>query len=158
MGAKSRALTAATLGAWLVKGNGDLHPTHQVLETGFATVHTWCVQPSYRTDLVRPGQPVLFWLSGSSRPLPAGIYGQGHTTGPAHLDADQPDASDRARPKWVMPVVLRPLSSPVPRAALLADPRLSQIEVLKMAAGSNPSFLTPDDLAALKAAWPQVTF
>lgn len=138
-----RALTATTLGAWLIKGNGDLHPVHELIKTGFATVDTWCVRPTYRTDLVEAGQPVLFWLSGSSTTHPAGIYAEGHTTGPAQAG--------------VMPVRLRLLSGPVPRAELLAHPRLSQIEVLKMAAGSNPSFITPDDLVALKAAWPQVT-
>jgi hypothetical protein len=29
--------------------------------------------------------------------------------------------------------------------------------VLKIAAGSNPSFVTPADLATLRSAWPQVT-
>jgi hypothetical protein len=37
----------------------------------------------------------------------------------------------------------------VPRAAWLTDARLSAAEVVRMPAGSNPSYLTPDQLAAL---------
>ncbi len=130
-----RALTAATLGAWLVKASGAAPSTRAHVHAGFAEVGTWCVRPTYRTDLVAAGQSVLLWVSGSEPGLPAGIHARGRTTGPA---AD-----------GVMPVVLVPLAEPLLRPALLAHPVLSSLEVLRMPAGSNPSYVTPEQLDAL---------
>jgi hypothetical protein len=39
----------------------------------------------------------------------------------------------------------------VPRGALLADPRARDAEVLRMPAGSNPSWLSADQYAAVLA-------
>ena len=62
-------LTLANLGAWLLKGNAD----NADLAGRFAReprVRAMCVQPSYRTRLMRAGQPVAFWASGSRQWLP----------------------------------------------------------------------------------------
>ncbi len=56
-----------------------------------------------------------------------------------------------------MPLELTALAPPVLRAAFVADPVLAAAEVVRMPAGSNPSFLTVDQLAHLVARWPQVT-
>jgi len=56
-----------------------------------------------------------------------------------------------------MPVKLKPLDPPILRSELLQHPVLSQMEVITMAAGSNPSFLTRDQLAELRSSWPHVT-
>lgn len=160
MATNTRAVTATTLGAWLIKGSEHVHPVDELLRSRFSTVTDWCLRKTYRTDLIRPDQPVLFWISGSSKIHPAGIYAEGHTTGGAVEDvADDEwvDPADRGRSKRFMPVRLRPLVAPVLRSDLLQHPSLSQVEVLKMAAGSNPSFVTPADLVALRSDWPQVT-
>jgi len=96
---------------------------------------TRCVRRSYRLDLVEPGQPVLLWVSG--RVLP-GVHAVGTVTAPVHED-DGP----------VLPVRLTRLDNPVPRDELLADPAFREAEVVRMPAGSNPSWLTAPQLAAV---------
>ena len=147
MAKQGRAVTAGTLGAWLLKSSPVASPVDELVRTDFATVTDRCLRPSYRADEVAPGQPVLFWISGNDQHHPAGIYAQGHTTGPARPDADQ----------LVMPVQLTRLDPPVLRRQLLEHPRLSQVEVIRMAAGSNPSFLTRDQLRELTRLYPQVS-
>ena len=130
-----RAITKESLGAWLVKASGAAPSTREHVRAGFTGVGTWCVRPTYRTDLVAAGQPVLLWVSGSEPGLPAGIHARGRTTGPA---------SD-----GVMPMVLVPLDQPLLRAELVGHPDLAALEVLRMPAGSNPSYVTPGQLEVL---------
>jgi hypothetical protein len=160
MATNSPAVTGKTLGAWLIKGSRAVYPVDKLIQTGFSTVTSWSLRETYRTGLIKPGQPILFWISGVSKTYPSGLYAQGHTTGYATVDVaddEWEDPAERGVRKLFMPVELRPLSSPVLRNDLLQHPSLSQIEVLKMAAGSNPSFVTPADLAALHSGWWQVT-
>ena len=133
--APARALTLATLGAWLVKASGAAPSTREHVRAGFVDAATWCVRPTYRTGLVGAGQPVLLWVSGSEAGLPAGIHAHGRTTGPAR--------------DGVMPVVLVPLEDPLLRSELVGHPDLASLEVLRMPAGSNPSYVTPEQLAVL---------
>ena len=123
-------------------------PVDDLLASGFTAVATRCVRRSYRTDLIAPGQPVLLWLSGGDRRHPAGLYAQGRTRGPATLD-------DEGEP--VMPVRLAALERPVLRHELLEHTELSRAEVIRMPAGSNPSYLSVGQLEALREGWPQVT-
>lgn len=137
-----RAVSTETLGAWLVKASGGDPSTRAHLRNGFADMSTRCVQPTYRTDLVAAGQPVLLWVSGTEREHPAGIYARGRTTGPAGAG--------------LMPVVLAPLSDPLLRSELVGHPGLAGLEVLRMAAGSNPSFVTHEQLAVLVELCPEL--
>jgi hypothetical protein len=137
-----RALTPETLGAWLLKATGSAPSTRAHVDAGFADVGTWCVQPTYRTGLVAAGQRVLLWVSGNERDQPAGVYAHGRTTGPA--------ASD------VMPVTLAPLASPLLRSELVGHPELAGMEVLRVPAGSNPSYVTPAQLRVLAGMCPEV--
>ncbi len=141
MAPRRRALTEETLGAWLVKAAPSGLPMTEVMRTRFATVTSRCVRPSYRTALVREGQPVLLWLSGRDPDHPAGIHAHGLTTGPA---------SDE------MPVRLVPVDPVVTRQQVLAVPGLAAAEVLRMPAGSNPSYLDVDQYLALLEAFPQL--
>lgn len=95
-----------------------------------------CVRRSYRLDLVAPGQPCLLWLSGRDRP---GVHALGEVTDGVEERADGP----------VLHVRLGLLSVPVPRSELLADPRMRDAEVLRMPAGSNPSWLSAGQFAAV---------
>jgi hypothetical protein len=131
----ARSLSPDTLGAWLVKASGSLPSTAHHVRTRFAEVESWCVRATYRTDLVAPGQPVLLWVSGNAARLPAGIYAHGRTTGAA---AD-----------GVMPVELSTLEQPLLRSELVGHRELSSLEVLRMPAGSNPSYVTPEQLRLL---------
>lgn len=134
-GVAARALSAESLGAWLLKARGDEPETQAHVRSAFAHVQTRCVRPSYRTELVVAGQPALLWVSGNAPGLPAGIYAHGRTTGVAE--------------GGVIPVELAPLTPPLLRSELLGHPVLGAMEVLRMPAGSNPSYVTREQLAAL---------
>jgi len=107
---------------------------------GGAAELTRCVRRSYRLDLVAPGDPVLLWCSGRTDP---GVHAVGTVTG-----------SDPAGPE--LHVRWTRLAEPVPRHALLADPVARDAEVLRMPAGSNPSWLSPAQWAAVRRFSPTV--
>ena len=138
----SRALTLETLGAWLLKATGATPSTRAHVQARFTGVDTWCVQPTYRTELVEADQPVLLWVSGKAPHLPAGIYAHGRTTGVA---AD-----------GVVPLALSSLSAPLLRSELVGRPELERMEVLRMPAGSNPSYVTPEQLQVLVGMCPEL--
>jgi hypothetical protein len=97
-----------------------------------------CLRHSYRLNLMRPGQPCLLWVSGRDRP---GVHALGELTGrPAESDGGP-----------VIAVRLTKLAEPVDRAELLTDPEVCTAEVLRMPAGSNPSWLSAAQYAALLA-------
>ncbi len=95
-----------------------------------------CVRRSYRLDLMAAGQPCLLWLSGRDRP---GVHALGEISG--HVE-ERPEGP-------VVPVRLTLLTEPVPRSELMADPRMRAAEVLRMPAGSNPSWLSAEEFAAV---------
>jgi hypothetical protein len=95
-----------------------------------------CVRPSYRLELMAAGQPCLLWVSGRERP---GVHALGTVTGDV---AEGPGGP-------VVPVRLSLLAEPVHRAELLADPRMRNAEVVRMPAGSNPSWLSVEQYAAV---------
>ena len=141
-----RAITEDSLGAWLVKASPTSLPIEELVRTGFDDITSRCVRATYRTDLVREGQPVLLWVSGNDPRHPAGIYASGHTTGPV----------DDAAPTPEMPVRLQAVRPAVHRKEILDHPTLSGIEVIRMPAGSNPSYLDAEQYDALRHAFPQV--
>jgi hypothetical protein len=142
----NRAITEDSFGAWLVKASPAALPTEELVRNGFAGITSRCVRATYRTELIREGQPVLLWVSGNDPRHPAGIYASGHTTGPV----------DEAAPTPEMPVRLRPVRPTVHRKEILDHPTLSAIEVIRMPAGSNPSYLDAEQYDALRHAFPQV--
>jgi hypothetical protein len=142
----SRAVRPDTLGAWLIKVNGDLGGT-EWLTPGRSTQHR-CVRPGYRCSLMAAGQPVVLWVSG--RRLAPGVWGLGRVEGPAQ-PPDAGDAGD-AGGSWSVPLALDllPAAGRVARRTLRGDPRLSGLEVLRVPQGANPSYLTVDEFAALR--------
>ncbi len=129
-------LAAADIACWVFK---SAVPTAQLdagWRPGTARSMTRCVRPSYRLDLMAPGQPCLLWVSGRSEP---GVHAVGSITG-APRDADGGP---------VVPVEFTLLPDPLPRAALLLDPVTRDAEVLRMPAGSNPSWLSAAQFAAV---------
>lgn len=72
--------------------------------------------------------------------------------GPDHR---RPRACSRRGPDRLdVPLRLEPVDPPVLRADLLADPVLSRLEVVRMPAGSNPSYLSREELARLRELLP----
>ncbi|MEU1394635.1 hypothetical protein ABZ403_00830 [Micromonospora zamorensis] len=136
------------LGAWLIKGNADLVD----LTARFAAeplVTSWCVRPGYRARLMRAGQPVVFWASGSRARLPYGVWGVGRVTG-----APEPGAGGQP---WSVPLDLPILAAGdrVPRTVLRADDRLADLEVFRQPQAANPSYLTVAQFAALRTHLPK---
>jgi hypothetical protein len=84
------------------------------------------------------GQPCLLWLSGRDRP---GVHALGALAAPP--------APGDAGP--VVPMRLTLLAEPVGRGELLVDPAGRGSEVLRMPAGSNPSWLTREQYEAVRA-------
>jgi hypothetical protein len=97
-----------------------------------------CVRRSYRLDLMAPGQPCLLWISGRHAP---GVHALGTVTTAVVEGPGGP----------VVGLRLTRLAEPVPRAELLADPVARDAEVLRMPAGSNPSWLSAVQYAAVLA-------
>lgn len=143
-----RSVTAGTLGAWLLKGDPSHDEVTTLLRTGFADLTTRCVRRSYRTDLVAAGQSVLYWVSGRHADHPAGIHGRGEVLGPVVDDPEQGP---------VVPLRLHLVDPPVLRAELLDHPAVASLEVLRMPAGSKPSYVTVDQLTTLCAGWPRLS-
>ncbi|WP_433385166.1 hypothetical protein [Micromonospora sp. KLBMP9576] len=131
------------LGAWLVKGNAD----RTDLAGRFARdprVTSWCVRPGYRARLMRAGQPVVLWASGSRGGLAYGVWGVGVVA--AAAVPGEPGAA------WTVPLELTVLDGAhrIRRGLLRADARLAGAEVFRQPQGANPSFLTVAEFAALR--------
>jgi hypothetical protein len=131
-------LTRAGIGCWLLKSAALPDQLLPGWRPGATADLTRCVRRSYRLDLAAPGDPVVLWCSGRVDP---GVHAVGTVTG---VDAGALEVQVR----WEL------LADPVPRGALLADPVARTAEVLRMPAGSNPSYLTPEQWAAVRALSP----
>jgi hypothetical protein len=140
------AVTVATLGAWLVKARPDGLPLAELRASDFAGLTSRCVRPTYRAELVERGQPVLLWVSGRDPQHPAGIHAAGETTGGV-----QDDGSELS-----MSVRLHAIDPVVRREEILAHPVLRDLEVVRMPAGSNPSYLDRAQYRTLRQAFPQL--
>jgi hypothetical protein len=121
-------LTSGDVACWVLTTAGDV-----AVGEG-----TRCLRPSYRLGLMAPGQPCLLWRSGRHHPV---VHALGVLTGPVRQDGGGP----------VVPVRFTPLVEPVPRADLVADPVFGAAEVIRMPAGSNPSWLTAAQYAVVLA-------
>ncbi len=131
-------LTADDVACWVLK---TARPPGELLPGWFPGAShelTRCVRASYRLGLMLPGQPCLLWLSGRTHP---GVHAYGELTGPAEIGPAGPEIAVR----------LTLLATSVPRADLLADPDARDAEVLRMPAGSNPSWLSDRQHAAVLA-------
>ena len=106
------------------------------MAAGYGPSLTRCVRRSYRLDLMAAGQPCLLWLSDRDRP---GVHALGELTGGAEPDGEG----------WSVPVTFTLLAEPVARAELVVDLVAREAEVIRMPAGSNPSWLSAEQFAAV---------
>jgi hypothetical protein len=95
----------------------------------------------------------MLWVSGSDArgPMP-GIWAVGQTSGDGSAgEADQSagNRSDARHGDLRVQLRLRLLDEPVPRAVLRHIAALERLEVLRIPAGSNPSWVTSSEFAAL---------
>jgi hypothetical protein len=134
-------LTPADIGCWVLKSRSapaELDPGWTV---GASRTLTRCLRRSYRVELMAAGQPCLLWVSGRQQP---GVRALGELTGAA----TSPDPAEGAAEAAVT-VSLTLLEQPLERSALLADHVFAGAEVLRMPAGSNPSYLSAARLDVL---------
>ena len=129
-------LARGDVACWVLKSTRSPAEIDPGWQPGAVRSLTRCVRRSYRLDLMAAGQPCLLWVSGRAAP---GVHALGTVTGSPDDEADGP----------VVPVEWRRLADPVARADLLADPRVRDAEVLRMPAGSNPSWLSHAQFAAV---------
>jgi hypothetical protein len=131
-------LAAGDVACWLLKSSRSPEELEAGWAPGAARTLSRCVRRSYRLDLMAPGQPCLLWVSGRRWP---GVHAVGTLAGRVTEGDGGP----------VVPVRLTLLDEPVPRADLLLDPATRDAEVLRMPAGSNPSWLSAGQYAAVLA-------
>ena len=129
-------LTEDDVACWVLKTSRPPAAIDAGWRPGTARSLTRCVRRSYRLDLMAAGQPCLLWLSGRDRP---GVHALGELTGSAEPDGEG----------WVVPVRFTLLAEPVTRADLVVDPVVRDAEVIRMPAGSNPSWLSAGQFAAV---------
>jgi hypothetical protein len=130
-------LTTGDVACWVFKSSVAPDGLVPGWSPGESRALTRCVRPSYRLDLMAPGDPCLLWVSGRADP---GVHALGTLVAPPHEAGEGP----------VVPLRLTLLVSPLPRAELLADAVLRGAEVLRMPAGSNPSWLSADQFARVR--------
>jgi hypothetical protein len=128
-------LTRADVACWLLKTTRAPDELAPGWPAGTTRVLDRCLRPSYRLGLMEPGQRCLLWLSGRR----AGVVAVGTV-------AEAPDPSGPPEVR----VRLCRLPEPVPRADLLPTP-FGTAEVIRMPAGSNPSWLTAAQYAVVLA-------
>ena len=132
-------LEPGDVACWVLKSSLPPDGVAPGWQPGTARELDRCLRRSYRLELMRPGQPCLLWVSGRHRP---GVHALGELAAVPVEDDGGP----------VVAVRLTRLAEPVDRAELLADPVVADAEVLRMPAGSNPSWLSPAQYAALLGA------
>jgi hypothetical protein len=136
-------LTPGDVACWVLKSTRPPVAIDAGWRPGTARSLTRCVRRSYRLELMAAGQPCLLWLSGRDRP---GVHALGSVEGPVEEVDGGP----------TVPVRLTLLPEPVLRAELLGDPRMQDAEVLRMPAGSNPSWLSRTQFDAVLDRAPRV--
>lgn len=134
-------LSRTDVACWLLKSTRPPLAIDPGWAPGAERVLSRCVRRSYRLDLVVPGAPVLLWVSGRVDP---GVHAVGTVLAVPREEDGGP----------VVDVALTRLAEPLPRAALLAHPGAADAEVLRMPAGSNPSWLSAGQYAAVLADLP----
>lgn len=154
-------LTPDDVGAWLLKANPKTWDiTRWVRETAGrvddqdAKIDDWTIQDNYRSWVMDHGQRAVLWVSGDGKQIEPGIWGVGWVTGPSYWG--QPVAGDywldeeaRKNADLFADVDIALLGAPVSRAAFMSSAVLCGAEVVKAAWASNPSYLTPEEFAAL---------
>ena len=134
-------LTRSGVTSWVIKSAvapGGVHPDWP---PGTVRSVLRCVRPSYRLDLMDAGARCLLWISGRHAP---GVHAIG--TFAAAPEGDPP----------AVRLELYRLVFPVARAELIDSPGFGRAEVIRMPAGSNPSYLEPAAAMALVDALDEV--
>jgi len=158
----ARTVERDRLGAWLLKCNPVAWDLRGFLDSGERRVTSWSVQPGYRSALMAPADPTLFWVSGDGRHFPRGLWGLGHVVAEAEAWSEASRGFWRAadghhgiRARVEVDIAL--LDEPVTDAELRAA-GVDDLEVQRQPFAANPSWVSAEQrvvLADLLPAWPE---
>lgn len=154
-GEVARLRDGTPVGAWMLKAHPSVWDIGAALRSGIE-LDWWRLAPSYRAELVDEGHPCVLWITRGDRRVESGLWAIGEITGAPHDDVGDPaddlwrDESARRQVRPMVPVRLRVLEHPVPRAAVLEDPRLRSLEILRVPRIGNPAAVTPEEWDALE--------
>ncbi|OZF50453.1 protein NO VEIN domain-containing protein [Rhodococcus sp. 14-2470-1a] len=160
-----RRVTSETLGAWVFKCNPEVYDLPAEIADGETFVDNWSVFDNYRSEMIKAGERAVLWMSGSrDGSAPRGIWGIGWTAG-RRFDVNGLsggywiDDSDAAAVRWMAPLSVHLLEEPDRLRVddIEAVSALRDLEVLTQPQGSNPSWLSHGQLAAIQRllpAWP----
>ncbi|OZE87209.1 hypothetical protein CH298_17790 [Rhodococcoides fascians] len=163
--ARNSSITDSNLGAWVFKCNPKTWDLKTFLADGHAHIESWSVANNYRSDLIQHGQRALFWVSGAeSGAMPRGVWGYGWTTGTPEFVAQSSegywvDDDKRIDSHRFAPTDLHLLKAPLMSADLKQIKELGNLEVLRQPNGSNPSWVSESELAAIEnllPPWPEL--
>lgn len=159
-------VTREDLGAWLIKCHPAVFDLAGLIDGGADTILRWSVRRGYRAELMSPGDRIIFWVSGRGEEFVRGIWGTGYLTdyvqdaAPEDPDADDPgywlDAEARAAVELYIPCNIPLFESGVADRDLKAA-GIDDLEVMRMPQGSNPSWVSTDQLKRLDPflEWPE---
>jgi hypothetical protein len=170
-----KAVTDENLGAWVVKCNPAKWDLPGFIAAGGHVIDNWSVRENYRSAMMEHGQRVLLWVMGSTGgAMDRGFWGSGWITGPiepAYRTADDDELIDEenyeahsadfwvnedaaSRVRFVAPMELTLWDEPVTETEMVTVSGLDQIEAIRSRQGSNPSWLSKDELALLEPLLP----
>jgi len=141
------AVSADTLGAWVVRCNPKLRDLHGLLRPGASPIGSWCVAANYRSQMMRRGDVILLWVSGQDRAFPRGFWGRGTVLGTAGPEDDVVEPS--ARRQLHAPIELRIHPDDAITDRELRAAGIDDLEVQRQPQGSNPSWVSRAQLARI---------
>ena len=155
------------LGAWVLKCNPKVYDLAAYKSSGETWVDDWTVADNYRSALMDEGQPVVLWMTGSSKTSPPGIWGVGWVTAPSEWSAWLSpedleggfwvDEDKAMAARYFAHVDIDLFDDPIPRSIIANHPTLSRSEIFTAPQVSNPSVLTIEEFEAIQdivGAWP----
>jgi hypothetical protein len=161
-----RAITKDNLGAWLIKCDPEAKfDLPGAIADGMQNITSWSVVSGYRADMMAPNDKTILWVSGNGRRMARGIWGIGRVKGEVEPNDDDEYFSDvnywldqdaRNAVELFVPVHI-PLFDQAVDARDLVGAGVTDLEVQRMPQGSNPSWVSRDQLERLEhslPAWP----
>lgn len=149
----------SAVGAWMLKANPAIWDIGAAIEQRLR-IDWWRLAHTYRAELVRDGQPCLLWVTRGDRRVASGIWGFGSIVGEVEYGSGDPDdalwvddtARDEVRPRTAVDMTI--LDEPLTVEELRSDPRLANLEVLRVPRIGNPAAVAPTEWAVIRSLLP----